>query len=107
MQVLSGTSGFSYKQWKGPFYPEDLPEKKFLDFYAEQLPTVEINNTFYRLPKPELLAGWAERVPDSFRFVIKASQRITHKARLGEDALEPPPCPQGSAACSSSGTRAG
>ena len=82
MHVLTGTSGFSYAAWKGPFYPEKLPAKRFLEHYAGRLATVEINNTFYRMPRPELLAGWAAQVPESFRFAIKAPQRITHRARL-------------------------
>ena len=84
MQAYVGTSGFSYKEWKGPFYPEKLPAKQMLAFYAERLNTVEINNTFYRLPKPDVVAAWGEQVPADFRFVIKASQRITHKARLAD-----------------------
>ena len=88
MRLLAGTSGFSYKEWKGPFYPEKLPQRRFLEYYAERLPTVEINNTFYRMPKPELLAGWAETVPDGFEFVLKASQRITHHRKL-VDCTEP------------------
>ena len=82
MEIYAGTSGYSYKEWKGPFYPEKLPAKEMLSFYAQQLRTVEINNTFYRLPKPEIVARWAEQVPDGFVFVIKASQRITHRAKL-------------------------
>jgi uncharacterized protein YecE (DUF72 family) len=82
MRLQTGTSGFSYKEWKGPFYPEDLPQSGFLAYYAERLDAVEINNTFYRMPKPEVLARWAAEVPDSFTFVIKASQRITHRKRL-------------------------
>jgi uncharacterized protein YecE (DUF72 family) len=82
MRVLTGTSGFSYKEWKGSFYPEDLPAEEMLRFYAARLPAVEVNNTFYRMPKAELLSGWAEQVPDGFRFVLKASQRITHFKRL-------------------------
>jgi len=88
MRVLAGTSGFSYKEWKGSFYPEDLPAEDMLRFYASRLPAVEINNTFYRMPKAELLAGWAEQVPDGFRFVLKASQRITHFKRLKEVSEE-------------------
>lgn len=88
MRVLVGTSGFSYKEWKGSFYPEDLPADGMLRYYAERLPAVEINNTFYRMPKPSLLAGWAEQVPDGFRFVLKASRQITHRLRL-KDAAEP------------------
>ena len=84
MRVLAGTSGFSYKEWKGSFYPEDLPASRMLAYYAERLPAVEINNTFYRMPKPALLEGWSAEVPESFRFVLKASQRITHFKRLKE-----------------------
>jgi uncharacterized protein YecE (DUF72 family) len=87
MRVLVGTSGFSYKEWKGSFYPEDLPASEMLRYYAERLPAVEINNTFYRMPKAALLASWAEQVPDGFRFVLKASQQITHRKRL-KDAGE-------------------
>jgi uncharacterized protein YecE (DUF72 family) len=82
MKLYIGTSGYSYKEWKGPFYPEQLPAKEMLRFYAEQLPAVEINNTFYRLPKTSVLRSWAEQVPDGFRFAIKASRRITHFKRL-------------------------
>src|SRR5512135_469205 len=84
LRVLAGTSGFSYKEWKGSFYPEDLPAPRMLAYYAERLPAVEINNTFYRMPKPALLEGWAAEVPPEFRFVLKASQRITHFKRLKE-----------------------
>jgi uncharacterized protein YecE (DUF72 family) len=82
MNIYAGTSGFAYKEWKGPFYPEDLPEAEMLEFYAERFRTVEINNTFYRMPKPALLEHWATRVPPDFRFVIKASRQITHLKRL-------------------------
>ncbi len=82
MERRVGTSGFSYKEWKGPFYPEKLAAKDMLRFYAERLGAVEINNTFYRMPKREVVAGWAEQVPDEFRFVLKASRRITHQAKL-------------------------
>ena len=81
-RLLAGTSGFSYKEWKGPFYPEDLAPAGMLAFYAGRLPAVEINNTFYRMPKREVLAGWAATVPAGFRFAIKASRRITHMRRL-------------------------
>ncbi len=84
MRLLAGTSGFSYDGWTGNFYPEDLPANGRLAYYATKLPAVEINNTFYRMPKPELLAGWAKQVPDGFRFALKASQRITHIKRLKE-----------------------
>lgn len=82
MTLYSGTSGYSYKEWKGYFYPEKMPADQMLAFYATKLPSVEINNTFYRLPKRELLESWSAQVPESFRFVIKASQKITHMRRL-------------------------
>jgi uncharacterized protein YecE (DUF72 family) len=80
--LWAGASGYSFKEWKGPFYPEDLPADGMLDFYAKHLPTVEINNTFYRNPKREVLAKWAECTPPQFRFAIKATRRITHDGRL-------------------------
>ncbi len=82
MQIFAGTSGFAYKSWKGPFYPEDLKDGEMLGHYAERLPTVEINNTFYRLPSTKQLSGWAAQVPSDFRLVIKASRRLTHIKRL-------------------------
>jgi uncharacterized protein YecE (DUF72 family) len=82
MLLRIGTSGFSYKEWKGVFYPEDLKAADMLSFYAERLKTVEINNTFYRLPTRKLLEGWSAQVPDDFRFVLKVSQKITHYKRL-------------------------
>lgn len=80
--MVTGTSGFSYPAWRGRFYPEDLPARKMLAFYAGEFGTVEINNTFYRLPTSALLAGWAEQTPAGFRFALKAPQRITHQLRL-------------------------
>ena len=88
MKALVGTSGYSYKEWKGKFYPEDLPADQMLQFYAQRFGTVEINNTFYRMPSSKLIAQWGEKVPDSFAFVIKASRRITHLGRL-KDVGEP------------------
>ncbi|HVZ49242.1 MAG TPA: DUF72 domain-containing protein [Gemmatimonadaceae bacterium] len=82
MKLFAGTSGFAFKEWKGPFYPEDLKDDAMLGFYAGKFPTVEINNTFYRLPKEAVLLDWASQVPESFTFAIKASQKITHFARL-------------------------
>ena len=84
VRLLAGASGFAYKPWKGPFYPANLPDAGMLAYYAARLPTVEINNTFYRLPKADVLAGWAEQTPANFRFVLKASRRITHIHRLKE-----------------------
>lgn len=86
MNVFVGTSGYSYKEWKGSFYPEDLPAAQMLRFYAERFSTVEINNTFYRMPEPKLLTHWKSQVPEGFRFVLKAPQRITHKKRLADAA---------------------
>lgn len=82
MRLYAGTSGYSYKEWKGHFYPEKIPNDQMLAFYATKLPSVEINNTFYRMPRASMLATWAERVPADFRFVLKVSQRITHFKRL-------------------------
>jgi len=82
MKRYVGTSGFSYKEWRGSFYPDKLPEKEMLAYYAQRLTAVEINNTFYRLPRASVLQSWAEQVPAEFRFVIKASRKITHFNRL-------------------------
>ncbi|HEX8952601.1 MAG TPA: DUF72 domain-containing protein, partial [Polyangia bacterium] len=84
MRTLIGTSGYSYPAWKGHFYPEKLPAKKFLPFYASRFSTVEINNTFYRMPSAKLVQTWADEVPDGFCFAIKAPQRSTHQKRLKE-----------------------
>ncbi len=82
MNLYAGTSGFSYKEWKGHFYPEKIAPDQMLNFYSTKLPAVEINNTFYRLPRREALEAWASQVPPDFRFAIKASQKITHMKRL-------------------------
>ncbi len=82
MKVRAGTSGYSYKEWKGNFYPKDLPASGMLAYYAKHFSTVEINNTFYRMPAAKMLLGWAEQVPDEFAFVLKAPRRITHDKRL-------------------------
>jgi uncharacterized protein YecE (DUF72 family) len=82
VELRVGTSGFSYKEWRGSFYPEGLPADEMLRSYAERRPTVEINNTFYRLPRASVLEGWAAQVPEHFRFALKASRRITHFRRL-------------------------
>ena len=90
MAILIGTSGYNYPEWKGSFYPTDLPAAKFLPFYASRFPTVEINYTFYRMPTPKLIAGWRAQVPESFRFTLKAPKRITHDRRLrAADVAEP------------------
>jgi uncharacterized protein YecE (DUF72 family) len=84
MEMLAGTSGYSYKEWLGSFYPEKLPAKEMLRYYAGHFPTVEINNTFYRMPAEAMLTGWAKEVPENFTFTLKAPQRITHQKRLRE-----------------------
>src|SRR6188768_2123937 len=87
MQLFVGTSGFSYAEWKGSFYPPGLPDAEMLQSYAERLPTVEINNTFYRMPEPALLEGWNKKVArDGFRFALKAPRSITHISRLQDAA---------------------
>jgi uncharacterized protein YecE (DUF72 family) len=86
MELYTGTSGWAYKEWKGPFYPETLRNDAMLAYYAGQLPTVEVNNTFYRMPAPSVLASWRAQVPADFRFVLKASRRITHVNRLKDSA---------------------
>ena len=91
MEMLAGTSGYSYKEWVGPFYPEKMPASSMLQFYARRFPTVEINNTFYRMPAEALLEQWAGAVPGNFRFTLKAPRRLTHIKRLrdvGADAAE-------------------
>ena len=80
--ILVGTSGYNYPEWKGSFYPSDLPASKMLPYYASRFPTVEINYTFYRMPTPKLIAGWQTQVPAEFRFTLKAPKRITHDRRL-------------------------
>ena len=82
MKVYAGTSGYAYEEWKGSFYPADLRSDEFLRHYAGRLPAVEVNNTFYRMPRSNVIAAWVAEVPDGFRFVLKASRRITHQARL-------------------------
>src|SRR5688500_13844266 len=81
-KVLAGASGYSFKEWKGSFYPEKMEPEGMLAFYAERLPTVEINNTSYQMPRAAVLENWSRQTPDSFRFAIKASRRITRFTRL-------------------------
>jgi uncharacterized protein YecE (DUF72 family) len=82
MRFLVGTSGYAYKEWKGSFYPAKLPQKDMLAFYAQRFATVEINYTFRQFPKYSVVEGWAAQVPETFRFVLKARQVITHFKRL-------------------------
>lgn len=77
-----GTSGWVYPHWRGTFYPAGVPQGDWLAFYARRFPTVEVNRTFYGLPKPAHVARWARAVPEGFRFAIKGSRLLTHTARL-------------------------
>jgi uncharacterized protein YecE (DUF72 family) len=81
-QLLVGTSGYSYKEWKGNFYPDKLPNREMLSFYGQQFKTVEINHSFYRMPTENSLVQWAKSVPEGFKFALKANQQITHLKRL-------------------------
>lgn len=88
MRVVAGTSGFAYKEWRGSFYPEGMKEEAMLPFYSARFRTVEMNNTFYRLPNEKTLLHWAGQVPPDFTFALKASRSITHMKRL-KDAADP------------------
>lgn len=85
-RLLAGASGYSFKEWKGPFYPDDMKPDGMLAWYSARLPTVEINNTFYQMPKTAMLENWAKATPAGFRFAIKAPRRITHLSRLKADS---------------------
>jgi uncharacterized protein YecE (DUF72 family) len=80
--IWVGTSGYNYPEWKGSFYPRDLPQAKMLGYYAARFPTVEINYTFYRAPTEKLVAGWAAQTPSPYKLTLKAPRRITHDNRL-------------------------
>jgi uncharacterized protein YecE (DUF72 family) len=80
--IWIGTSGYNYPEWKGSFYPQDLPAAKMLPYYAARLSTVEINYTFYRMPTETLVAGWAAQTPSPYKLTLKAPRRITHDSRL-------------------------
>ena len=84
--IWVGTSGYNYPEWKGSFYPENLPAAKMLPYYAERFPTVEINYTFYRMPNEKLAAGWAAQTPSPYKLTLKAPRRITHDSRLKHTA---------------------
>ena len=86
-KLLAGASGYSFKEWRGVFYPDKMEPDAMLPFYAERLPSVEINNTFYRMPRTSMLEHWVEITPASFRFAIKASRRITHIGRLKTESV--------------------
>ena len=82
MNLWVGTSGFQYAEWKGTFYPEDLPTSKMLPFYAERFSTTEVNYTFHRIPSPKTIEGWWKATPARFKFSLKAPQKVTHFAKL-------------------------
>ena len=84
MHLRAGSVGFAYKEWKGGFYSERCADRAMLTEYAEKLPTVELNNTFYRMPKRSVVAGWRERTRDGFLFSVKATKHVTHVKRLGD-----------------------
>ncbi|HML00718.1 MAG TPA: DUF72 domain-containing protein, partial [Acidimicrobiales bacterium] len=88
LTVLIGTSGWQYDSWRGRFYPEDLPQSRWLEYYARSFRTVEVNNTFYRLPAPATFTSWAQRTPEDFVLTVKASRYLTHVKRL-RDPEEP------------------
>ena len=89
-RLSAGASGYAFKEWKGNFYPEKIKPEEMLAWYAARLPTVEINNTFYQMPKAAVLENWAKATPEHFRFAIKAPRRITHMARLKADTAADP-----------------
>src|ERR1700755_3419037 len=80
--IWIGTSGYNYPEWKGSFYPADLPTAKMLPYYAARFPTVEINYTFYRMPNEKIVSGWAVQTPSPYKLTLKAPRRITHDSRL-------------------------
>src|SRR3954447_4160573 len=82
VNILVGTSGYNYPEWRGTFYPEKFPTSKMLAYYAERFNTVEVNYTFYRIPTEALLAGWGAGTPEAFVFTLKAPRRITHDSKL-------------------------
>ena len=82
MKTWIGTSGFQYTEWKGSFYPEDLPASKMLPYFAERLTTTEINYTFHRIPSSRTIENWKAQTPETFRFALKAPQKITHWSKL-------------------------
>jgi uncharacterized protein YecE (DUF72 family) len=86
-KVLIGTSGFSYQDWKGPFYPDRLPDREMLVYYSSSFPTVEINSTFYAIPQPRNMAAMVTKTGGKMEFVVKANQDLTHNRDKMEEAL--------------------
>src|SRR6476659_5490429 len=87
MRIRAGASGYAFKEWRGTFYPEKMKPEEMLPFYSTRLPTVEINNTFYRFPRPNVLEEWMRITPAAFKFAIKAPRRITHIGRLKPESV--------------------
>jgi uncharacterized protein YecE (DUF72 family) len=87
MRILAGASGYSFKEWRGTFYPDKMKPEEMLPFYSARLPTVEINNTFYRFPRQNVLEEWMRITPAAFQFAIKAPRRITHIGRLKPESV--------------------
>jgi len=87
MDIRIGTSGYSFDDWRGSFYPATLDKGKLLDHYARFFPTVEINSTYYGIPSPNIVANWAKKVPDGFEFMIKVPQSLTHRRSDFDDDL--------------------
>ena len=88
LRARIGCSGWQYKHWRGDFYPSEIPTTRWFEYYAARFDTVEINNSFYRLPEAETFAGWAERAPAQFLYAVKASRFLTHMKKL-KDPDEP------------------
>ena len=90
LNIRIGCSGWQYQHWRGDFYPAELPQSRWLEYYAERFDTVEINNTFYRLPEAQTFAAWGRRAPRGFIYAVKASRYLTHMKKLKEprDALQ-------------------
>ena len=105
MAVLIGTSGWQYRDWRGRFYPREVPQKAWLEHYAERFVTVEVNNAFYRLPEARVFAAWAERTPDDFIVAVKVSRYLTHIKRLRDAADRSPVSSTGPATSARSSVR--
>ncbi len=83
-RALVGTSGWSYQHWRERFYPADVPQRRWLEYFVEHFPTVELNASFYRQPKDSTFDGWRERTPEGFVFAVKMNRFITHRKRLAD-----------------------
>src|ERR1043165_1859913 len=86
-KIVAGASGYSFKEWCGTFYPQKIKAEEMLPFYSARLPTVEINNTFYKFPRANVMENWRDTTPEGFRFAIKSPRRITHIGRLKPESV--------------------